>query len=138
MESPIKSNESLVECSAVIVKETETETKGLGAFAKNDIKKDDLIEKGVCRTICIDGNNNPYLFTWSEDRSMWAFGSGCSTFYNTSLEPNTKMIRNFDNDSFEIYALRDIQKDEELTHKYRSLEWRECFQDLNKNLKLNK
>ena len=42
------------------------------------------------------------------------------------------MKRFFDEDRFEIYARRDIEKDEELTHTYISLEWRECFSDLNK------
>jgi hypothetical protein len=47
-------------------------------------------------------------------------------------EANTEMKRYFDEDRFEIIALRDIEKDEELTHTYISLEWRECFSDLNK------
>ena len=37
-------------------------------------------------------------------------------------------------DTFEIYAIRDIKEGEELTHKYKSLEWRECFTELNKFL----
>ena len=35
------------------------------------------------------------------------------------------------------YPLKDIKKDEELTHKYKSLEWRECFEDLRNILDLN-
>ena len=56
------------------------------------------------------------------------------TFYaitSISLDPNTKMIRNYEDDTFEIYAIRDISKDEELTHKYKSLKWRKCFKELN-------
>ena len=128
--------DSLIECSKVIVKKTDT--KGLGAFASITILNGELVEKGVIRRIDIDGNHNPYIFTWSDDKSIWGFGSGCATFYNTSLDPNTKMIRNFDDDTFEIYAIRDISNGEELTHKYRSLGWRDCFKDLNKNLTLNK
>lgn len=41
------------------------------------------------------------------------------------------MVRFFDEDRFEIYAARDIEKDEELTHTYISLTWRTCFSDLN-------
>ena len=44
------------------------------------------------------------------------------------------MDRNYENNSFEIYAIKDIKKDEQLTHKYKSLEWRECFQELNEAL----
>ena len=119
---------SVVYCDKVYVKKTKD--KGLGVFAKNYIKKGELIEKGVIRRIEIDGNDCPYLFTWSEDRSVWGFGSGCSTFYNTSLKPNTKMVRYYDEDRYEIYSLRNIERNEELTHKYKSLQWRKCFEDL--------
>ena len=123
---------SLIDCSKVIVKNTNT--MGLGAFANQNIKRNDLIERGVVRRIDTDGHKSPYLFTWSEDRTVWAFGSGCSTFYNTSLDPNTRFERNYIADTFEIYAIRDIKVGEELTHKYKSLEWRECFQELNETL----
>ena len=124
---------SLIDCSKVIVKNTNT--MGLGAFANQNIKRDDLIEKGVVRRIDSDGHKSPYLFSWSEDRTVWAFASGCATFYNTSLDPNTRFVRNYITDTFKIYAQRDIKVGEELTHKYKSLEWRECFQELNKTLK---
>ena len=124
---------SLVDCSKVIVKNTNT--MGLGAFINQNIKRGDLIEKGVVRRIDTDGHKSPYLFSWSEDRTVWAFASGCATFYNTSLDPNTRFVRNYITDTFKIYAQRDIKVGEELTHKYKSLEWRECFQELNKTLK---
>ena len=124
---------SLIDCSKVIVKNTNT--MGLGAFANQNIKRGDLIEKGVVKRIDSDGHKSPYLFSWSEDRTVWAFASGCATFYNTSLDPNTRFVRNYITDTFKIYAQRDIKVGEELTHKYKSLEWRECFQELNKTLK---
>ena len=40
------------------------------------------------------------------------------------------MERDFENDTFEIYAAVDIEKDEELLHTYVSLKWRECFKEL--------
>uniref|UniRef100_A0A6C0L003 SET domain-containing protein n=1 Tax=viral metagenome TaxID=1070528 RepID=A0A6C0L003_9ZZZZ len=123
---------SFVDCSKVDV--LKTEKKGMGAFANQAIQKDTLIEKGVMRRILCEGNKNPYLFTWSENRDVWAFASGCATFYNTSIQPNCKVVRDFENDIFEIYALSDIQKGEELTHKYKSLEWRECFKELHNEI----
>jgi len=48
----------------------------------------------------MDGHHNQYLFTWSKDRTIWGFGSGCSTFYNTSRNSNTEMIRYFDEDRY--------------------------------------
>lgn len=118
-----------IDCSKVYVKKIPL--KGDSAFAAEDINKGDLVEKGLIRRVETEGNQNPYLFTWSEDRKVWGFGSGCSTFYNTSINPNTKMKRFYQEDRFEIYALSDIKKDEELTHKYQSLSWRTCFNDLN-------
>ena len=41
------------------------------------------------------------------------------------------MVRDFENDTFEIFAVNDIPKDEELLHTYISLGWRKCFSDLN-------
>lgn len=83
-----------------------------------------------------DGNECPYVFTWSTERpnKTWGMGSGCSAYYNTdkSGKANTKMVRFFEENRFEIYAERDIEKDEELTHTYISLEWRTCFEDINK------
>ena len=123
---------SLVESSNVYVKDTEN--KGLGVFSRVDFKAGDVIEKGIARRIDTDGNNNSYLFTWSEDRSQWAFLSGCATFYNTSLTPNVIVQRDFINDTFTIKAINDIPKNTELTHTYKSLQWRKCFQELNQSL----
>lgn len=105
-----------------------------------------------------DGNENPYVFTWSDDvpNSTWATGSGCSTFYNTAdeAESNTHMCvcimpaspaallaclmcatraareRDFANNSFVITATKDIAEGEELLHVYKSKAWRKCFQEL--------
>ena len=119
---------SKIDCSKVIVKESGE--KGDGAYANCDIKQGDMVEYGIVRVIDIVGHNCPYVFTWSEDRTLWAMGSGCSTFYNSNRTPNTKFIRYFDENRFEVIALRDIQKGEELTHTYRSIDWRECFDKL--------
>ena len=125
---------SCVECSKVNVKQSFLSNGGLGAFANKNIKEGELIEKGVVRLIDFDGNQNPYVFTWSDDKTKWAFASGCATFYNTSLTPNTKMVRDFDNNMFSIYALKDIDINDELTHTYKSLEWRTCFDGLKNKL----
>jgi hypothetical protein len=103
---------------------------GDGAYALKDFKKGECIEWGIMRRLPMDGNASPFVFTWSEDRSVWACAGGAAMFYNTHpTDPNTEMIRYFDEDRFEIYALRDIKEGEELTHTYRSLKWRTCFVD---------
>ena len=120
----------LVQCDKVVV--MTSHGKGVGAFAACDIGDGDIVESGIVRRLPanFDGNASPHVFTWSDDRTIWAIGSGCSTFYNCSENPNTKMYRNFERDTFEITALRPISKGEELTHIYKSLQWRACFSEL--------
>lgn len=107
-----------------------------GAFSTVALKAGDLIERGVVRRLPegFDGNTCQYIFTWSEERpnKTWGMASGCAPFYNTCKEgtSNTKMTRDFKNDTFEIHAVRDIEKDEELLHTYISLKWRTCFKEL--------
>ena len=94
--------------------------KGYSVFAKQDIKKNELIENGIACIVETNGNSNPYLFTWSDDKTKWAYTSGSATFYNTSLNPNCCMNKDFINNKYTIVALRDIKQDEELTHLYKS------------------
>jgi hypothetical protein len=97
----------------------------------------ELVERGVIRRLPdgFDGNTCPYIFTWSMERpnKTWGMASGCAPFYNTCAEgeSNTRMVRYFDKDEFEIFAVKDIEKDEELLHTYISLKWRTCFAELN-------
>jgi hypothetical protein len=122
----------LIDCSKVYVDHSPIADAGVGAFAATDIAEGDVVEHGIVRRLptAFDGNSSPHVFTWSADRTVWAIGSGCSTFYNHSEDPNTHMTRDFASDTFEIRATRDIAKGEELTHTYKSAAWRECFEDL--------
>lgn len=129
-----------IDCSKVYVDTSTFSTPDNcfdGAFANINIKKDELVEKGLMRRLSdnnnksFDGMKNPFVFTWSDDlpNNTWTFASGCTAFYNSGLEhqTNTKMIRFFDEDRFEIYATKDINIGDELTHTYKSLRWREAF-----------
>lgn len=119
----------LVNCSKVYVDKSQY---GLGVFASNPIKSGEIIETGLMvRLVNVDGNENPHLFTWSDDRKTWASGSGCLPYYNhTSGEPNMKKIGDLEADTMVVVALRDIEKDEELVSTYYSAKWRKCFADL--------
>lgn len=138
---------SKVDCSKVYVNTSTYSTEESifdGAFAKVNIKKGELVEKGIMRRLSdnnnklFDGMQNSYVFTWSDDipNYTWAFGSGCASFYNCESvkKANTKMVRYFEEDRFEIYAVRDIKENEELTHTYKSLKWRKVFEPLDKIL----
>ena len=136
-----------IDCSRVYVTQSSFSTpdnKFKGAFANQDISKGELVEKGLVRRLSdntnkqFDGMNNPYVVTWSDDvpNYTWGFFSGCATFYNSDKEDksNTNMVRYFDEDRFEIYAKNDIKKGEELTHTYKSLEWRTVVKPLSNYL----
>ena len=140
-----------VDCSKVFIDSSTFSTPDNtinGAFAKVDIKKGELVERGLVHRLSddtnrvFDGTKNPYVFTWSDNKPnhTWAFTSGCAAFYNSGLESqtNTRMDRFFDEDRFEIYATKDIKKGDELTHTYKSLKWRDVFVPLYAELTKNK
>ena len=58
---------SKIECSKVYVSNSKINPDFDGAIAKQNITKDEVIEIGIVRIVDIDGNNNPYLFTWSDN-----------------------------------------------------------------------
>lgn len=105
---------------------------GYGAFAKQDIKKGEIVETCImCRLVNVDGNENPHLFTWSDDRKVWAAATGCLPFYNhTNGDANIRKIGDLKNDLMTVVALRDIKKGEELVSRYFSSSWRKCFKEL--------
>ena len=126
--------DSLVDSSKVMVKNDQW--GGAGAYAVVAIQSGEEVERGIVRILTnVDGNENPYVFTWSDERpcTTWAIGSGCSTFYNTAdkEESNTHMERNFVDNTFVITATKDIPAGAELLHEYKSKGWRTCFADLN-------
>uniref|UniRef100_A0A7S3PWC5 SET domain-containing protein n=1 Tax=Chaetoceros debilis TaxID=122233 RepID=A0A7S3PWC5_9STRA len=133
--------ENKIDCSKVYVKKSSFSNDQTGdfdgAFAAVDIKKDELIEAGVVRRLPdgFDGMSCPYIFTWSTERpnKTWAMASGCAPYYNTCKEgtSNTRMVRDFEKDNFEIFANEDIKVGDELLHTYISLKWRTCFSELN-------
>lgn len=140
MSKVIDYSASKIDCSKVLVKSSAFATEDNqfdGAFAAVDFKEGDLVERGLMRRLPdgFDGNTCPYIFTWSTERpnKTWGMGSGCAPYYNTAAETdaNTRMVRFFDEDRFEIYATRDIAAGEELLHTYISLKWRTCFAELN-------
>ena len=123
----------LVDCSRVVVHPDAF--GGAGAYAAQDMKKGDIVERGIVRVLTnVDGNENPYVFTWSDTipNTTWALGSGCSTFYNTAEEDvaNTHMERDFEANAFVITATKDIAAGDQLLHVYKSKGWRKCFQTL--------
>ena len=127
---PGTGNDDLVDCSKVLCKADAY--GGAGAFARIAIAKGDEVERRIVRILTdVDGNVNPYVFTWSTDKpnTTWAVGSGTSTFYNTCAEAegNVHMHRDFSNCTFVINATKDIAAGDELLHPYMGRTTRTCF-----------
>jgi len=118
-----------VNCNNVSVRKSII-ADGDGAFAEKDFLPNEIVETGIVRVIPIDGHKCPYVFTWSDSFDKFAMGSGCSTFYNASSKPNCKMVRDFENNTFQIIAIKEIKKNDELTHLYKGINHRKCFKDL--------
>jgi SET domain-containing protein len=117
-----------VNCDKVYVDKSEF---GFGVFARQDIAKDEIVEIGLMYIISdVDGNINEHLFTWSDDKTVWAGASGCIPFYNHSDNPNIKKVGDLKNNTMHIIALKDIKKGEELRNTYMSSKWRTCFKEL--------
>jgi hypothetical protein len=117
-----------VDCDKVFVDKSEF---GFGVFARQNIYAGDIVEVGLMYIINgVDGNNNEHLFTWSDDKTVWAGASGCIPFYNHSDNPNIKKVGDLKNNTMHIIALKDIKKGEELRNTYMSAKWRTCFKEL--------
>jgi len=104
-----------------------------GVFANQDIKKGEIIEWGVATIIPgLDVTKTDNFYTWSTtNRKLAATVSGCGLFYNTLGDnSNARCVPYHSENRFEVYALRDIDKDEEITFRYDSMNYREGMSHL--------
>ncbi len=102
--------------------------KGKGIFAKKDIKKGTLVEKG--HVILISNKDYEqiqdtilyqYVYEWDDpDKPDFqnAIALSQCQFFNHSYEPNLKYIYDYENQIIEYITLKDIKKGEELTVNY--------------------
>ena len=106
-----------------------------GVFSRVDLKKGECIEWGIASIIPnYDVRQNDKFFSWDrKDRSVAATLSGCALYYNTlGDKSNARCVPYHNENRFEIYALRDIKKGEELTIRYDSMNYRDGMTDLKK------
>lgn len=102
-----------------------TEAKGRGVFTTASISEGDLIE--VCPVIIIPKLELPvihktilhdYYFLWGETLTDCAIALGFGSLYNHELHPNANFILDLENETIDIFAIRDIDEGEELTLNY--------------------
>jgi len=96
---------------------------GRGVFASCHIKQGEIIEK--CPVFVLPKKDYPvvkktglrnYYFMWGKSTSAICFGYG--SFYNHSYQPNATYQKRIKDQIIEFIALRNIEKDEEITVNY--------------------
>ena len=103
--------------------------KGRGAFAKIDIEKGTTINIG--NVVLITNKDYEkiqdtilygYTFTWEDPKSKGEYSNAIvldiCQFINHSYAPNLINIYNYDNQTIEYVAIRNISKGEELVINY--------------------
>lgn len=101
---------------------------GRGVFTSEPIKEGSLIE--ICPVIILPESELPvihqtylhdYYFLWGEDEKQCAIALGFGSLYNHAYHSNAEYIIDLDENTIDIYAVRDIQAGEEITVNYNGL-----------------
>lgn len=94
------------------VYKSKSHIQGIGLFAKVNISQGDLIGRYKGRQTNKDGKH--VLWVWMEDLDDYVPYKifNIMKYANHSNQPNAEVI------CLEMYALRDISKDEEITFNY--------------------
>jgi len=109
-----------------------SETKGKGAFAKKDIKKDTIID--IANVVLISNKEYRkikktqlynYCYIWEDPKHKPAFKNAItlsvSQFINHSYAPNLQYLYDYKNKAIEYKAIQDIKNGDELTVNYNGL-----------------
>jgi SET domain-containing protein len=112
---------------------------GLGVFATEPIYEGEIIE--ICPVIDMELNMNENSSIMNRYRFNWPQGSskpekqvlpvGYGMIYNHSETPNASWRSNFDNNSFEFYAIKNIKTDEEIFTWYGDVSYWNNIKNIN-------
>ncbi|MBC7885615.1 MAG: SET domain-containing protein-lysine N-methyltransferase [Saprospiraceae bacterium] len=104
---------------------TDSAERGRGVFTSMDISEGDLIE--VCQVIKISKAQLPvihktilhdYYFLWGEHMDECAIALGFGSLYNHEVHPNANFILDFENETIDIVAIKNISAGSEVTLNY--------------------
>ena len=102
-----------------------SELHGLGVFAAAPIEAGAVIEicpvllfpktqlEHVRRTVLDD-----YYFDWGDDGEWYAMALGYGSLYNHAYQPNADYAMDFETNTIDFFALRDIEPGEEILVNY--------------------
>ena len=106
------------------------EGKDRGVFARRRISRGEVIERAP--VVPVSKNNMPeegppdgYVLEWRDDveGEEYALVLGYVMLYNHGKNPNIHLDSDFDNETIEVIASRDIEAGEELTWNYNCELW---------------
>jgi SET domain-containing protein len=98
---------------------------GKGVFTYEPIAQGSLLE--ICPALVMPKEAIPlldqtllydYYFQWGEKQEKCALVLGFGSLYNHSFDPNAEYDMDYENETLDIYALRDIAAGEEILFNY--------------------
>lgn len=106
---------------------TESKIHGLGVFAKDFIKKGEIIETCPIHFLKVSDKDlclKYYRFYWPKGSlnylvCAWGWGN----LYNHSSDPNATWESDIENKTFQFIAIKDISPDEEILVYYGDNYW---------------
>lgn len=103
----------------------ETLNKGRGVFTKEKITPGTLIEESPAivmnaadRVLLDKTLLHDYIFEWGNDKDKCAMALGYVPIYNHSYTSNCEYFMDFDTDTIQVKAVREIEAGEEVTINY--------------------
>ena len=116
-------NSKNISSPKIEVKKSQIPQAGRGVFARDLIKKNEIIED--CPVLVVPRKDYPilkktilhnYYFMWGKVTCGICFGFG--SFYNHSYKPNATYKKDTQNNIIKFIAIKDIKKNEEITVNY--------------------
>ena len=116
---------NILASNKIYVCESKIKNAGRGVFARNDIKKDDVIENCPFVEISEDDTVHlsesflvSYFFYFGKNKERSGMVLGFGSIYNHSTRPNATFEINEDEKVVIFKAIDDIKKDDEITFDY--------------------
>lgn len=100
-----------------------SDISGRGIITTEDIKAGDMIE--ICPVIILSQEDlklihqthlHDYYFMWDKGKCAIALGYG--SIYNHARQPNADYKMDFENQSIDVFCIKDIDAGEEITVSY--------------------
>ncbi|HEY4694678.1 MAG TPA: SET domain-containing protein [Candidatus Nanoarchaeia archaeon] len=111
----------------IYLSKSKIKNAGRGVFASKDIKKNEVIEICPVIEVPMDDLSNlkesilvKYYFSFEDNKDLLVIALGFGALYNHSYKPNATYKKISKDKVIEFGAIKDINKDEEITVNYNS------------------